>query len=113
MEKKYRIDEEVKKTLQLLDDMEIIEPNPFLLTRIKYVLDSNNPQPKSVIWNSPLNRIGILIISLLLFLNIYSLVSYLRDDSPYVYSRENYIQKLGAEYYLDSSENISTDSWAE
>ncbi|MCK5076533.1 MAG: hypothetical protein KAR38_09160 [Calditrichia bacterium] len=99
MKKIKQIDEEVKKTLKLLDQTEKIEINPFFYTRLKSQL--KNPDRKyesSMIFglNSSLLRNELIVFIILL--NIFSSIYVLQNDNYQAESRNDYISILSGEY---------------
>ena len=105
MDKNKKILDEVKKTIPLLDNVKNVEPNPFLFTRIKAQIDSNNIVKENNEDSIVLRFAKQSVFILLILFNIYTIVSYLSQDESTAKSREQYLKNIKYEYSLD----IETD----
>ena len=98
MDRKNRINSEVEKTLELLDKLENIEPNPFLYTRIKVKIDEFNTKP---IWLQDLSLTDIIksaFIVILVLINIYSLIVFSQQNTTAYNTMQKYLDTLLYEY---------------
>jgi hypothetical protein len=96
MERKRKIEDEVEKTLTVLDGMENARQNPFLYTRIKAKLESKKDADQS---SKPI----LLPVSLVLLvlLNIFTLFNtQLTGNQDQSSISQQYLQELGNEYNL-------------
>lgn len=110
MNRNKKIIEEVNKTISLLDKVEIIEANPFLLTRIKAELEANNKKPKLKFYEIFLKVLSPVIIALLLLVNIYSALSFVKAQETTEKARQQqYINYIVSEYSLNQVNDYLTN----
>ena len=108
MERNKKIIDEVNKTISLLDSIENIEANPFLYTRIKSKLKSEVGNRKAKPFEIVLKILSPVIIILLLLVNIYSAISFLKDVEVTEKARQKYINYLVSEYSLNQTNDYLT-----
>lgn len=102
--KKKKIDEEVEKTLKLMDNVEKLETNPYLYTRIKAQLSENkntNVQKKESL---AVKLMPAFFVLLVLF-NFYSLFDLVTSGSggDETEFRTEVLQEISSEYMLSQS----------
>lgn len=97
MDKKFKVNEEVEKTLQFFDRADRLKASPYLNTRIRARLDeADSPiQAKSRIWNAlrPLLLAGIVAV------NVITAVVFFQNSDT---GRQERIQTFAEAYALDS-----------
>ena len=106
MDKMKRVEEEIEKTMDLLDNVGKLEPNPYLFTRIKTRLDERGEK------NTQLKEEGSFAVKLLpalmvllVVFNFFSIIDFVSSDKTEVSvdNRTEYIQQLGDEFMLNQS----------
>ena len=104
MKNKQQINEEVKKTLKLLDQAENIEADHFFYTRLQSKLRSKDQKETKKLmfgFNFALLR-NAFIVSLVL-LNLISGIYVLRNDNYQTESTNDYISTLAEEYSAEQN----------
>jgi hypothetical protein len=103
MDKKQNIKEEVEKTISLLDNVEEIDVNPFLFTKIKAQLDSGVAESgkKSFDWIFKVLRPAM--AAALLLVNIYSVIAFYQSSYANEETRQQYLESIANEYAIDSN----------
>ena len=102
-----KIQNEVEKTIYLLDKLENIEPSPFLYTRIKARLKSVE---NVVSFRGSILKISKQIVLALLFLlNVYSIASYITSETSEINKRQEYIKNIASEYSLNNNIDYITN----
>lgn len=96
MKEQRKISEEVSKTLSLLDNLPVVEENPFFFTRIKERLDTHNYNNKSES-NKIINFLKPVFIAVLFFVNIYTVIIMLSNTNNST-SREQYVSSVVSDY---------------
>lgn len=97
MERKTKIEDEVKKTMQVFDEIKNVESNPFLYTRIKSKLESKRETNKS---SSKMVLLPAALLILIL-INIFTLFNTeLPSNQDQTSISQQYLQELGNEYNL-------------
>lgn len=99
MERNKHIDHEVEKTLNVLKEAEVPEPNPFLYTRLMNEIEKRKTGRTS----SKLNisfAYGV-AMALLIVLNTFSLIYYIDTDTNVTGNRKEYISELVDEYAIN------------
>lgn len=74
MKHEERIKEEAEKTINLLDEIKELEPNPFLYTRIQQRLDERNAVPAGKLKTRRIFQTAFLLI--ILIINTFTIVNY-------------------------------------
>ena len=69
MDKRRKIDEEVRKTMEVFDRMERVEGNPFLMTRLEEKMQTSSGVRR------PRLAIQWAMLALLLLVNVFVLIS--------------------------------------
>lgn len=96
-----QIDSEVEKTLNALNEMDVLQPNPFLFSRIKDAAFADEVSPvKTAVFS--LNPI---VISLIIVINIFTAVFFINHFSSSGYSNETIAKSLNNEYKLNNYYN--------
>lgn len=100
MNKKDYIDQEVSKTMELLDNQHEIPPNPFFYTRVKARLDKK--YKKRNVFSAILKPA---LFTLLFAINLGTGAWYLSGDQEetQIESRKELIETLSGDLNLDSS----------
>lgn len=96
-EKKNKINKAVEDTLKSLDDLDRVEANPFMFTRIMQQMDKGNPSTTA----SQLGSLRLALFSLLLLLNAYTVFSAI--NSIQSGQRAAQLDLMAKEYGIDSS----------
>jgi len=99
MKIKQQIDEEVKKTLNLLDQAENIEVDHFFYTRLQSKLrNKDKKEVRNLLpgFNLSVVRNGLIVF--LVLLNLVSGIYVLQSDNDEAGSRDDYISTLTGEY---------------
>lgn len=107
---KKNITEEVEKTLTLMDSKEIIEPNPFLYTKVKAAIDESEQPMRSGLFPTGFKLIRVTLLILLFTFNLYSVVTFLQDNNDTTASREQYLDSIRTEYSITSGVYTVADS---
>ncbi len=97
MERKKRIEEEVKKTLNILDNLENVEDNPFLFTRIKSKLERAG-QTEKYSTKTFVAKWGLIL--LLFAFNVFTIFNNEFSTYESTTDTQQYLQELGKEYNL-------------
>jgi len=112
MDKNHQIEEEVQKTIELLDNIKNVQPNPFLYTRIKAGIENGGKKSSWTTNRSFIDFVRPVFFGLLILINLYSLFVFLQDEGENYATREQYIDTLIMEYspgstseYLDNFKN--------
>lgn len=106
MNKNIRIEEEVEKTMSLLDNAEILEPNPYLYTRINARLkESGSEKVLSNKENALVIKLLPAILIVLVVFNFFSIIDFTSSNNSDTLNenRKEYIQQLGDEFLLNQS----------
>lgn len=103
MKKNQKIEEEVGKTISLLDKIEEIDANPFLFTRIKSELDSQKAKSEKNSIEMIFRILRPVLIAALLLFNVYSVISFYQASSSNEQTRQRYLESIASEYEMDSS----------
>lgn len=102
MNKKEKIEEEVKKTLGMLDQKESLPPNPYFYTRVQQRIKANS-ENNSTVWRYL--KPALLII--LLLINVSTFIWYYNSSEDY-YATENQqklIEYLSYDFNLNVNQN--------
>ena len=105
LDTKKKIQDEVEKTLAILDNVEKIEGNPYLFTRIKANLNMQKRISRfslAPVLASP--RLALIIV--LLILNLVSTVLFFFQNNTVVKNNESFVGSLTDEYYLSIDDDI-------
>lgn len=103
MKKNQKIEEEVEKTISLLDKIEEIDANSFRFTRIKAELDSNKVKSEKNSIEMIFRILRPLLIAALLLFNVYSVISFYQYSSSNGQTRQQYLESIASEYEMDCS----------
>jgi len=109
MNKDQKISDNVKKTISLLDNIKNIDPNPFLYTRIKEKIDSDNIKKTSSSFDFAFNVIRQFVFALLIVFNVYSIISYLSNGKVNEQYRLLYIKNVVSEYSIKTGSDYLTN----
>ena len=106
MDKNKRVEEEIEKTLGLLENIEALEPNPYLFTRIKARLNESGSE-KTALKKEDSFALKLLpaFLILLVIFNFYSIIDFSSTDNVVenTDNRSEYLQQLGNEFMLNQS----------
>ena len=105
LDRENKIKEKIEKTIGLLDNIETIEGNPFLYTRIKENIASP-PERSRFRFVSALLSPRIALIITLLVINVLSVVFFLSKHSFTVVNDESFIVSLTDDYFLSANDDI-------
>ncbi len=99
-----KIKEEIGKTLEAFDNMEKIEANPFLLTKIKAGIESPETAKQTVSSLFKKRLLQPALLLLLIILNTITLTFYLQsgNDSSV---RAAYVSSFAEQYSLSATNN--------
>ncbi len=100
-----KIKEKIEKTIGFLDNIETLEGNPFLYTRIKNKIDSQAGRSRFM-FVSLLVYPRIALIIMLLVMNLLSVVFFFSSHSPAVSYDESFIVSLTDDYFLSPDDDI-------
>lgn len=100
MDKKGKIEEEVRKTLDVLDQKELLPPNPYFYTRVQQRIKANSENNYTV-WRYL--KPALLII--LLLINVSTFIWYFNNAGNYSTTEDQ--QKLIE--YLSNDLNLNTN----
>ena len=104
MKKKLKIEDKVLKTLQVLDELDRVEGNPFLYTRIQARMEKERAAKTSPTRQSaPILQYAML--SLLIVINVLTIRSNVMNDSS---EYDPLIEALSEDY---STNNDSAADW--
>lgn len=95
MNREKRIQEEVEKTLQALDQLPRLQGNPYLYTRFKAAL-AGSAQDHEPVFSKTVN-VRSLALSLLVVLNVVTAIYFFSTPRPDVL-KEELISTLSSEY---------------
>jgi len=98
MKNQYKIEEEVRKTMESLDRLDRVEGNPFLFTRIKAKL-KDDQEPKTF------QLAGVLQIAMVGALLIVNLISLNKKVEASI-GEDVILESMANDYGLQSSESI-------
>jgi hypothetical protein len=102
MDKEKKISEEVEKTLCAFDNDNILEANPFLITRINAEIAERMKQRKKVFsFNIGMSQALMILVFLI---NLITLV-YFYDKSEKQNLQEKLVTQLKEEFQFDQSQN--------
>lgn len=103
MIQKHRIAEEVEKTLQAFDHDPPLEPNPFLLTRIRAEMEIR--AKKTAKGSAVRIGLGQVIIVFIILLNLVTLSYTIKTNADKTLQKE-LIQQLETDLQFDRSQTI-------
>ncbi len=98
MKNQYKIEEEIRKTMESLDRLDRVEGNPFMFTRIKAKL-KDDPEPKTF------QLVGVLQIAMIAALLIVNLIS-LNNKVKASFGEDVILESMANDYGLQSTESI-------
>jgi hypothetical protein len=109
-----RVEDEVLKTLEVLDALEDVEPGPYFFARLRANLGSPTevaePRLLSVLLGS---RLAPTLLALVLVANVFTAVMVLKEDRDSQSEiRNEYVESLANEYLLtgtSSSVDVATE----
>ena len=97
MKNQYKIEEEIRKTMTSLDQLDRVDGNPFLFTRIKAKLgDSSKPKT--------FQFAGVLQIGMVVVLLLVNLIS-LNKKVEASFGDEVILENIATDYGLQASES--------
>jgi hypothetical protein len=100
-----KIKEKVERTIAALEDIETIEGNPFLYTRIKAHLNSQ-PERSRFGFISVLVSPLVAMVITLVAVNLLSAMFFLSKHSPTVRKRDSFIVSLTDDYYVSADDDM-------
>lgn len=100
MKPKSTIEEEVQKTMNVLDDMSRVEGNPYLFTRVKAKLEGEQKKPFQISRRAP-QILSWSFVLLLLAINIFTLRENLNSENV----SDTLVEAISSEYGFESSES--------
>lgn len=103
MNKGKKIQEEVEKTLHSLDNIEDIDANPFLYTRLMAEISERQEgtlKPKSNLVGIKLLRPVFFVI--LFLVNLVSIIYVFQSGESQINYRDDYLSAFAEEYSLDN-----------
>ena len=104
MKKTNKIQEEVEKTLTSMDNIEDLQANPFLYTRL--MAEIKERQEGTAKLKFTLGGIKVLrpvLFVMLLIINLISFIYIFQSEESQINYRDDYISAFAEEYSLDSS----------
>lgn len=106
MKEKKRIEEEVQKSMELLDQQESLPPDPYFYTRLRARIDSRNQQHRVLSLS-----LKPALLALLVMMNLGTAVWYLAGDSSSAEksNRDTLIELLAEDISLDSKSSAVID----
>jgi hypothetical protein len=109
MHKNQKIEDEVKRTISVLDKIHNIDANPFLYTRIKAEINSGLIKTELKPYDVVLKLLSPIIVALLFIVNIYSVLSFLSNGNVTPNTRQSYMNNIKSEYSLDNLNDYLTN----
>ena len=107
MDKNKRVEEEIEKTLHLMDNIELLKPNPYLYTRVKAAIEKSGRVSNELNKEKALSvKLLPAFLLLLVILNFYSIIDFSSTNDTTIQTtnnREEYMQQLGQEFMLNQS----------
>ena len=100
MKKEEKIIEEVEKTLNVFDNIENLEENPYLFTRIQSEIESLPVKEKRTLSG---NILRPAILFLILIVNVFTAVFFLNSDSETSTTKQTYLSAISSEYSIGHS----------
>ena len=102
---KTKIKDKVDKAMRLFDDVESIEGNPFLFTRVKTALET---QPEKTRFRSLFAPVPIqfAFVIVLLILNLFSVGFFISRDNTSGSKENSFMVTLTSDYYLNLEDDI-------
>ncbi len=101
MKKDEKIRKEVEKTLKAFDNIENIEENSYLFTRVQSEIESLQTKEKGYSLNG--NILRPVILFLILILNVFTAVFFLDYKSETTSIKQTYLSAISSEYSISHS----------
>lgn len=103
IEKRKRVEEEVDKTLSLMDRLETLETDPYFFTRLKAAIATGDRQRKRLPGFGPVVEVlKPAFVALLIILNLLSILLVTGGNSDATVEKDIYITALAQDYSLES-----------
>jgi hypothetical protein len=103
--KKKQIEEEVKKTLDLLDQVEEIEPNPYFYTRLQGRLRNQEAEQRSALFHIfRAKNLRLAFLAIVIVINIVSGIVFLQNGSYQTYDGSENLDAIAREYFLTNED---------
>ena len=101
MNKEEKIREEVEKTLKAFDNIENIEENPYLFTRIQSEIESLQTKGKG--YSLKGNILKPAILFLVLIINVCTIIFFQGSESTDTSTKQTYLSAISSEYSISHS----------
>ena len=101
MNKEEKIREEVEKTLNAFDNIEKLEGNPYLFTRIQSEIESLKAKGKG--YSLKGNILKPVILFLILIINVCTLIFFPGSESSDTLTKQTYLSAISSEYSISHS----------
>ncbi len=100
-----KIEEKIERTIGIFDDMENIEADPFLFTRIKAGLEEKENTRENLFFSWLPSPQAALIVTLVV-INLFSLIFYLSETGSATKSTDTFVNSFTEEYFLSVDNDI-------
>ena len=101
MNKEEKIREEVEKTLNAFDNIENLDGNPYLFTRIQFEIESLQTKGEESFLKGSILKPAILFI--VLIINICTVVFYPNSENTTTSTKQTYLSAISSEYSINHS----------
>lgn len=99
-EKEKKIEEEVKKTLEVLDDYQQSQVNPFFFAKLEHRMRSQE-EIKTGIWQFAMPKLALATLIILFFCNVFTMVNQLNSTDE---NSGSGLENFAEQYYLTTSQ---------
>ena len=105
MNRKEKIEQEVQKTLECINQAERLKSNPFFYTRLKAKIDDLHSQKQKIRgWEFAWGVLKPGLLLLIIILNIFTAILFLKNRDNEYSSREQLLDAFAQELTLDSNQ---------
>ena len=103
MDKKEKIDREVKKTIQLFEEVESVKADAYFYTRLKARMDAESDKKQQLFGLDIINILRPVLLTGIVTINIITFLFIMRANEP---TREIQIQSFAESYGLNTTESL-------
>ena len=101
MKKKEQIEEEIEKTLNAFDNIESLDVNPYLITRIEAEINKSQIRQSRILTN--INLLRPMILFLFLIINVFTALFFLDLKNNTDSAKQTYLSAISTEYTINHS----------
>ncbi len=101
MKKKEKIEEEIEKTLNAFDNIESLNVNPYLITRIEAEINKSQVRQSRALTNT--NLLRPIILFLILIINVFTALFFSNLKSETYSAKQTYLSAISTEYTINHS----------